>query len=1293
MRKMLVAERSEMNRSIIYDSFASQYELLQTESSEEVFRLLMDNKNSLSIVLISENIASHITAEAAKTLSVLKVFENVPVVIILEGDSSGIKQQKFHLPFSDVVNSPVNPYIIKKRVANLVELFSHKSELEELVNDQTKKILEQNIELQIQQKKINTINNDMLDTLSTVIEYRDVESGRHIHRIRKFTEALLRVLAEKYPKYNLTEEKIELITSASSIHDIGKIAIPDSILLSPRRLSYDEFKLMKQHTTKGCEILDQLDAVEKNEYFKYCYDICRYHHEKWDGQGYPDGLVGDQIPIWAQVVSLADCYDALTSDRPYKAAFTHEQAVEMIRDGACGTFSDEMMDCFSAVLPKFKELAIEYADINNEDTSISDKACHETVSSIDDEDAERSVYLKMDRKDLISTIENQKLMLEEGNRHNHEILYKNSDFVFEFDLKRDILHERKGSMKDICGYIPKNYEEAVNILSECCQGEYAKRFVRSFRLPAVRDSVECGDENVCLECYMELDEDDVFSVRCTAVPVTEGGDIVRIFFVIIKLHDSVIDDEPGADRDVVTGLWNYSGVRREISDYLENTGNKGYHALLLIDIDDFRAFNKQVPHLFANDILRDIAKQLKNEITYGNVIGRIDDDNFLVFINDCPDKEDRDVLIEDIFKCIRSTYSTEGENMPEISSSIGVALYPADGRDFNELYYNASRAVEVAKLNGKNMYLYYNKRMRDNWEIKRYDSDVSVKDSSGIELIDFEEYFIPVSDSVSGQVTSYDIIEVSGDLVMGVDTIFDEIGFDSNITALSINNLSRLFSSMYDLQQESNKALPEISVFTMFEGRYTELVLNAVDELLKNYPLQSRNITVMLSQTMLESMSVNEITGFASSLKKYGFKVGVYNVGVNNIHINCFIDKLFSRVVFAKRFVQSVFDGVYNIDYLVGLIDSFDRSGVRAVLPGGIDEEFINTIRLRTHSPFGIHKEDVISLADFKMQMQSAQRPVEYPVLSHENTDLVLNDKLYDEILEQTRSFILEWAPRFDNIKISGSFESMYGYLPETDDFVRNIKESKLIHPDDVKKLLEKMNSARSDSNESEAFIRVYSQKSDMYIWNRVRFVTLKNAAQIPVKIISVFTDISDDRAGTEDEARKDRTDFITNLYNKHATENKIKNYLYDEGSSSSHAFLVVEVGGFEALESNLGTVFANAVLKEAAHNIRELFRDSDIIGRSSGNRFTVFIKGMSTKEKITEKAQHICEIIDNKYQCDNGDVSIYGNVGISIFPNNGTTYDDLYSGALKALYFAKHNVKQNVAFVSDAEPTKLLHS
>ncbi len=1292
MQKMLIADPSDVNRSLLYEIFAPQYELLQTDSSQELFQLLMQYRDELAAAIIHESLAERLPKTSAHTLMTLQVFEKVPVIFTLSKESDILHPQRFPIPFHDVLDSPIHPVVAKKRVANLVALFSQQQTLEQLLSDQTKKILEQNRELRAQQKKINTINNDMLDTLSMVIEYRDVESGRHINRIRKFTEVLLRILADKYPKYHLTEEKIELITSASSIHDIGKIAIPDSILLSPRRLTYEEFRVMKQHTIKGCEILDQLEAVEKNEYFRYCYDICRYHHEKWDGTGYPDGLVGDQIPIWAQVVSLADCYDALTSERPYKSAYSHERAVEMIRTGACGAFSDEMMDCFSAALPKFRELAIRYADTNR-----AHKPITEPVSSAakgETADHTQDVYLKMDRSDLIQTIEHLKQTASQVQQADRAMLYHLADHVLEFDLVNDMLHERKNSLKTLCGYVPKNYEEAVNILADCCHEDDRSSFTKAFRLPHLYEQLDEGEERVVLECRMDIGQTRRLSVRCTAIPLKNGKIIERIGFLITFLS-GIEHHETNTERDRVTGLWNYTGLRREISDHLHGTGQNGYHALVMIDIDNFRTVNRLAGYRFGNDLLCDISDLLKHRLPGNSLLGRIEDDNFVVFISDCPDKDQRGDIIKEIFRCIHKSAVFEEKHAPDLSASIGIALYPHDGGDFDTLFRHAAKAVEVAKVNGKNMYLYYNSTMQENHELKPYHTALSVKEDAAIERAVFEELFIPVAVSDSDYLLSYDMLGLNAEMLAKLtssDHPFETQQPNSRITALCLNQLHKLLTSLYALEQKK-LSLPHLSLMLLFDKDNSETLLIALEELLKQYPLHCRHICLMLAQETVDAFTLPELTQLVSDLKSFGFRVGVYHVGAGHLPLTCLTEGLFDRIDLARELVQDVENGVYSIELLSTLVRYFDHNNTLCVLPSGVSPALMETLKAVCPLPFGYHQEQMLTLADFTRQMKSSSDVPQYPALVHERSSLVLNEKMYDEILEQTRSFILEWSPRFDTIKLSGSFVSLYGYRPAEEDFFRRLSDNRMIHADDKHKLMEKMNAARSEPSESEAFVRVYSQLEEDYRWNRVHFVTIRNAADIPIRIMAVFTEITDSHTDSEDDRRRNRTDFITSLYNKHATENKIKSYLYEEGSSSGHAFLIAEINGFEVLERELGTVFANAVLKEAAHNVRELFRDSDIIGRSSGNRFIIFMKGMAVRQKIEEKAERICRLLHSTYQSNTGEIAVGGKIGISLFPTNGHTYDELYSAALKALYFAKHSPKLDIAFAADPTVSpKLFH-
>ena len=197
-----------------------------------------------------------------------------------------------------------------------------------------------------QKQNLKAINNDIIDILSTVVEFRSVESGDHIQRIKGFTKIMLKYVNKVYENVNYTPELIDVISSASAMHDIGKIAIPDGILLKPGKLTPEEFDEMKKHTTKGCDILVTMENLQDESYYKYCYDICRHHHERYDGRGYPDGLVGDEISLEAQIVSVADVYDALISKRVYKDAYSLGEAYDMILNGECGVFSPKLMECF-----------------------------------------------------------------------------------------------------------------------------------------------------------------------------------------------------------------------------------------------------------------------------------------------------------------------------------------------------------------------------------------------------------------------------------------------------------------------------------------------------------------------------------------------------------------------------------------------------------------------------------------------------------------------------------------------------------------------------------------------------------------------------------------------------------------------------------------------------------------------------------------------------------------------------------------------------------------------------------
>lgn len=346
-RMLLVVDDIQMNRMILRYLFEDNYDVLEAENGVEALELINEHGDNIAIVLLDIVMPVMDGFAVLDELVATNYIATTPVILIT-GESDDEKALKgYKLGVADLINKPFNSDIVYRRVSNVIALYDHKRELE-------RKLAEQKEQLEEQAESLKQANQFVIDALCTTVEFRSLESGEHIKRIRLLIKILLEDVKHFYP---LTDEQIEVIANASAVHDIGKVAIPDSILQKPGRLTNEEFEIMKTHTLRGCEILSSLGymQVQATEYYTYCYEICRYHHERWDGRGYPDNLVGDNIPIWAQAASIADVYDALTSKRVYKDAYSHEEAVRMILNGECGQFNPVILDCFKDVLDKLHE--------------------------------------------------------------------------------------------------------------------------------------------------------------------------------------------------------------------------------------------------------------------------------------------------------------------------------------------------------------------------------------------------------------------------------------------------------------------------------------------------------------------------------------------------------------------------------------------------------------------------------------------------------------------------------------------------------------------------------------------------------------------------------------------------------------------------------------------------------------------------------------------------------------------------------------------------------------------------
>lgn len=354
--KVLIVDDMELNREMLTAILENDYPILEADGGKKAIAMIQKYKDEIAVVLLD------LIMPEVDGFAVLEVMKNqswlnaIPVLVITAESRVDVESRCFEMGVSDFIRKPFDNAIVRNRVKNIVDLFIYKNQLEEKVEKQTETLKKQYKLLVMQAEKLKESNSKIIDILGTVVECRNLESGEHIKRVKSFTRILAEQMMNDYPEYGLTQDRIDIIVSASALHDIGKIAIPDNILLKPARLSKDEYEYMKSHTTRGCEVLNNIQDVWDETYSKVSYEICRHHHEKYDGKGYPDRLVGEAIPISAQLVGLADAYDALVSERVYKSAYSEDEAFHMIVSGECGVFSPKLLECFRRAKKKFEAL-------------------------------------------------------------------------------------------------------------------------------------------------------------------------------------------------------------------------------------------------------------------------------------------------------------------------------------------------------------------------------------------------------------------------------------------------------------------------------------------------------------------------------------------------------------------------------------------------------------------------------------------------------------------------------------------------------------------------------------------------------------------------------------------------------------------------------------------------------------------------------------------------------------------------------------------------------------------------
>ena len=661
-----------MNRSILADMLGEEYEILEAENGLEAVSTIQKHHMEIDLLLLDIVMPEMDGFEVLTVMNRNNWIEDIPVIMISAETAPAHIERAYNLGVTDFITRPFNALLVHRRVVNTTLLYAKQKKLVSMVADQI-----------YEKERQNTL---MIDILSHIVEFRNGESGQHVIHIRMLTELFLRRLVLKTNRYQLSPVDINLICIASALHDVGKIAIPGEILNKPGRFTEEEFAVMKEHTTIGSNMMEAEPIHGSEPLIKVARDICRWHHERWDGRGYPDGLKGDDIPISAQIVALADVYDALTSPRVYKPAFPHEKAVEMILGNQCGTFNPLLMEILQEVAPELPE------QLQARDESRTAQL------------EMRSVTQEMHHYEELSASERTLQLLEHERMKYSFFAAMSQEIQFEYTVNPSIVTlntwgANKLGLKETV-MDPLHNDSVRGIMSE----ESVEGLVAALRnttpaQPVVKyqcKTVVGGESRWCriiARATWSADE-----------PPEYTGAIGKA----VDIHDSQMKLaalERLASHDPLTGLLNHASAKKQIIERIEDRPGSQF-AMVIFDLDHFKNANNTYGHIFGDNVLKFLADRLQESIRGADIAARVGGDEFLLFLEY---RGELDPIISRIYHTISdSAY----EQFP-ISLSMGIARTEVVGTDYETMFHAADQALYRVKRSGRGRYDYYDESMRD----------------------------------------------------------------------------------------------------------------------------------------------------------------------------------------------------------------------------------------------------------------------------------------------------------------------------------------------------------------------------------------------------------------------------------------------------------------------------------------------------------------------------------------------------------------------------------------------------
>ena len=583
-QKILIVDDSELNRAILADMLGDEYEIVEAENGLQGVGLLQQRGAEISLVLLDIVMPQMDGFGVLQVMSENHWIEDIPVIMISAESGSSHIERAYELGVTDFISRPFDALIVHRRVVNTIMLYAKQKRLANMVADQI-----------YENEQRSSL---LIDILSHIVEFRNGESGLHVLHVRTLTELMLNHLVQKTDRYPLSSSDISMISTASALHDIGKISIDEKILNKPGRFTEEEFAIMKTHSMTGAEMLENLPIHQDDPLVKVAYDICRWHHERWDGRGYPDGLKGDEIPIAAQIVALADVYDALTSKRCYKPAFSCEEAVSMILRGECGAFNPLLIECL-------EELAPELPGHINGSTTAAQRDRREM----------RNVAQEIRRHEELTASERTLQLLEHERMKYSFFADMSKEIQFEYTVSPPMITltpwgaEHLGLEEIIMD--PLHQPEAQEIIDPADLHGFAD-VLRSTSpdLPVV--TYDC---KLSYKGQWRWTQIVARAIWSSDEPPRYTGAIGKA----IDIHDSrmkLASLERQASHDALTGLLNHAYAKKRILERIQTRPGASY-ALVIFDLDHFKSANDTYGHSFGDQVLIHLAEKLRQTIRGG----------------------------------------------------------------------------------------------------------------------------------------------------------------------------------------------------------------------------------------------------------------------------------------------------------------------------------------------------------------------------------------------------------------------------------------------------------------------------------------------------------------------------------------------------------------------------------------------------------------------------------------------------------------------------------------------------